>query len=1035
MKKHRQTIVHSMIVHGKMVYFIVSVLVIFGIIGLVKMEKDEFPTFEIKQGLVAGVYPGASADEVEMQLTKPLEEIVFSFKEVNRKATYSYTKDGICYLYVDLNCSSKKKAEVWSKIKLKLNSAKKTLPHGVLAVEVLDDFSTTSALLIAMESEDKGYREMQEYADELCTRLKRIPELASVKVLGKQSEEIAVTVDMERATAYGISPAALMLDYQTSSLAVPSGNYETDAINSIVDVESIVNAEEEVSQKIIYSDPLGSVVRLKDIASVERKYSLPDTYVNFNGNTALVLSVEMRPDNNIVSFGSEVDKVINEYMYELPDSVNITKITDQPEVVDRSVMNFLRDLLISMLVVILVMLLLFPFRSAIIASSGIPVIIAITIGIMCLAGIPLHMVTLAALITVLGMIVDDSVITMDGYMDKLDRGMKPIDAASASVKELFMPMFIATLAISMMFFPVLFIITGYLGDFVGTFPWIILISLMISLVYAVCVVPILMTKYIQTNIREKDGWFRKVQNKFFGFIQRIYEKALRFCFKHTKITIITGVVAIILGIFMFTKLNIQMMPMAARDCFAIEVTLDANAPIEQTKNVVNSLETLLLDDTRVLSVTSFIGESAPRFMATYSPKTPAANYAQIIVNTDCEKSTEQVLSEYEQRIYVISNNANIRLKQIDYQAVNSQVEIKLKGADRDVLYPIADSIKSYMLSMNNMLQWVHSDNDYDRTVVQIDLDSDEAVRLGVNKSMLAMTLSGRFNGSTIATLYEDGYSIPVKLYSKETEDGMTYMDIGNQIIPTATPGVSVPLRQIADITPHWRKEKLVREAGEETVIIAADLKFGKSHADAMVCISNYIDKEIRPHLPENVLIEYGGLSSTNGTVGPEIALSFLAAVTVLFIFLLIHFKKLSLAVMTMAISLMCLFGSSFGLWILDIDFGITSVLGLISVVGIIIRNGIILFDYAEELRFENGYSVDDAAYEAGCRRMRPIFLTSITTALGVLPMIISGGPLWKPMGLVIAMGTVLTIALIVLIMPVSYKIVFRNESKIIENEA
>ena len=1031
---NRRGIVDSMVQHKGFVYLAVIAMVAVGIVGLFRMNKDEFPTFDIKQGLVAGIYPGASSQEVEEQLTKPLEEVLFSFKEVDMKKTYSYSKDGICYIYADLNCPDKKKDEVWSKIKLKLNDATATLPTGVLAVRVLDDFSATSTLLVAMTSKEKGYSELQDYAEELSSRLRKIPELASVKILGSRSEEIAVDIDMARVSAYGISPASLMLDYQTSSLAVPSGSLDNGTIKVPVHVRNEISAENEVAQKIIYSDPSGEAIRLKDIAKIERRCSDPTSFVSYNGASSLILSIEMRPDNNVLSFGEDVDVVLNKYRSDIPESVTITKITDQPLVVRTSVMDFLRDLVISMIVVILVMLILFPLRSALISSSGIPVIIALTIAVMYLTGINLHTVTLAALITVLGMIVDDSVITMDGYMDKLSRGLKPIAAANASVKELFMPMLMATLAISLMFFPTTVIITGYLGDFTRTFPWVVGIALMISLAYAVLVVPTLMTKFINPQNKSRKSAFSKVQEAFFHIIQKGYESLLSWCFKHTGVVVVGAIAAIALGILMFLQLNVQMMPMASRDCFALEITTDANSPVAVTRTITDSLEHLMLEDSRVRSVTSFVGESAPRFAATYAPKAPASNFAQVIVNTLDANATEELLSEYDKIVYNMFPNAVIRLKQIDYQAVPAQIEVMVSGAGRDVLYPIADQIKGYMMGMDDILQWVHCDNDYSLSTVEVVLDNDEAARLGVNRSIAALSVAGAVNGTTLATLYENGRAVPVKLYSSLEDDKKDFESLGNHFIPTYMPGTSVPLRQVAEIRPEWYPENLARYGGDKTVVVAADLRYDKSNTVAMSRLKKYIDNEIIPFLPEGVTIEYGGLAETNSRVAPEILWSFVAAVAVLFIFLLIHFKKLSLAVMSIGMSALCLFGSSFGLWAFNKDFGITSVLGLISLVGIIIRNGIILFDYAEELRREKGLGVSEAAYEAGCRRMRPIFLTSVTTALGVLPMVLNGGPLWQPMGLVISFGTVLSIFLIVLVMPVTYKIVFKNSNEYAVNK-
>ena len=1022
--------IRGTIKYKKIVYLILFLLVAVGVYGLAVINKDEFPTFEIKEGLVVGVYPGASAAEVEAQLTKPLEDLLFSFSEVDR-GSYSYSQDGICYIYVELTSPASKKDEVWSKIRHSINQKKQLLPPGVLAVAVLDDFSSVSSALITVESEDKSYSELQEYADALCDRLHEIPDLAKATIYGGQSEEIAVHLDMEKLSAYGINPSMLMLDYQTSGMMFSSGKFETEYASSPIHISSLVNSEKEVADKIVYADRQGNIIRLKDIATVERRYKEPSSLVNYNGHTALIISVEMRPDNNIVAFGKEVDEVLAAFTEGLPDSVKVSKVTDQPKVVGTSVWSFLRDLVISMLVVIFVMLLLFPVRSALIASSGVPVCTAVAIGIMYLVGMDLNTVTLAALIVVLGMIVDDSIITMDGYMDKLGRGMDRVDAACASAKELFPPMLLATSAIGLMFFPIIGIITGYLGDFVKSFPWIIAFSLGTSLIYAVTVVPSLEVKYIKTARATGDSRFVKIQNKFFDLLQSGYDRMQAICFRHPYVTLAAGVAAVVLGVLMFLQLNIQMMPMAERDCFAVEIYLDANAGLGKTEVVSDSLQNILLADERVKSVTAFVGTGAPRFHATYIPKQPGTNFAQFIVNTRTSKETEAVLREYGTKYEHYFPEAQIRFKQMDYQGVTAPVAVTFKGGTVEQMKPYSDSLRAYMAAQTDLMKWVHSDFDEYISTVEVDMDTDEAARLGINRTLLSLSLSSIFNGQTIATVWEGNDAVPVTLYSDSVTDDMSYDTVENQMVPTYVPGVSVPLRQVASVSPGWEPETIPHIGGKQTVTVYADMMMGRSQPEAMRKIEKYVEEKLVPVLPEGVTIEYGGLSGVNDAVIPEILLSFICAVAVLFFFLLFHFKKISLAVLSIVLSMLCLFGASFGLWVYGFDFGITSVLGLISLVGIIVRNGIIMFEYAEELRFKHGLSVKEAAEESGKRRMRPIFLTSCTTALGVLPMIISRDALWMPMGVVICFGTMLSIFLIVFIMPVSYWQIFKHS----ENEA
>lgn len=1024
--KFLENIIRGTVTHKKIVYAAVVVLVALGVVGMIRMNKDEFPTFEIKQGLVAGIYPGATAREVEEQLTKPLEEVIFSFPEVIRENTTSVSKDGMCYIFVDVDVPPERKVEVWSKIRLKLQDQKLLLPPGVLTVAVIDDFSAVSSLLVAIESPDKGWTEMKGYADILSQRLRKIPQLANVSIIGAQTEEIAVTIDADRLSAYGINSSALMLEYQTASIPAPGGTFRGSSVN----VLSQITGEQEVAERIVWTDPQGNSIRLKDIATIERRYKEPSSYVSYNGNTALILSIEMRPDNNIVAFGDEVDRVLEEFSAELPQSVSMSRITDQPKVVEESVMSFLRDLGVSMLVVIFVMLMLFPMRSALIASSGVPVCTAVSIAIMYAFGIPLNTVTLAALIVVLGMIVDDSIITMDGYMVKLGKGLSPLDAASASANELFMPMFMATFAISAMFFPTLGIITGYLGDFVSFFPLVIALSLAISLAYAVLVVPSLEVSFIGSRVTERQNFVSRMQQKFFDFLQRIYDRALEACFRHPAVTITAAVVAVALGVFMFTRLNIQMMPMAARDMFVVEVTLEGGSSLDDTKAVTDSLLHILQKDERVTSVTSFVGTGAPRFHATYAPSLPAPNFAQVIVNTISNKATEDILREYEGVYEHHFPNALVRFKQMEYQGT-VPVAVSFTGGTSEEMKACADSLKNFMYGMSDQLKWVHSDCEEYVSKVNVSLDAEEATRLGVNKTLLSLYLAGSSAGQTIATVWEEGNKVPVNVYNSSMGEDPSYDALVNQMVPTSMPGVSVPLRQVATLSPSWELAQVSHAGGEETVTVYADMKSGCSHPVAMEQIEEYVETM---DLPDGVQVQYGGLSKVNTKLIPEIVMSFICAVLVLFMFMLLHFRKVSLSILTLVLSLLCFFGAFFGLWLFGVDFSMTAALGLISLVGIIVRNGIIMFEYAEELRFSHGYSVVDAAMEAGKRRMRPIFLTSCTTALGVLPMILSGDLLWLPMGVVICFGTMLSIVLIVLIMPVSYWCVFRKQKKSLNEE-
>ena len=1021
-------IISGSIYHQKIVWVVVAIIVAFGIYALVEMKKDEFPAFSYPQGIVAGVYPGANSEEVEAQLTKPLEELLFALPEVDRKNTYSVTKEGICYIYVMLDLTKKDYSETWTKIRNKINESKAmSFPVGVLAIAVIDDFGNTSSLLIAMESADKTYREMREYTDDLSYRLRNIPETGNVHVMGEQTEEIAVTVDKEKLSFYGISPNTLMLHYASQGFLTTSGTMETANFDMPLHIENPIVSEEELEEQIIYSDASGNLVRLRDVATVERRLAEPSKVVNFNGNDALIVSVEMRKGFNIVAFGKAVEKVLNEFKATLPDSVKMYRITDQPKVVQKSVSSFLRDLLISMVVVIAVMLLLFPFRTALIASSGLPVCTALSIGLMYLFGIELNTVTLAALIVVLGMIVDDSIINIDGYIDKLSQGYKPFEAAVSSAKELFMPMLIATGAIATMFFPMTRIITGPLGDFVQLFPWTVAFSLMASLAYAMLVIPSLEIMFIRPETEHhKHSGFLKAQMRFFNLLQSLYDKMQRQCFKFPHFTIGMGIGSIVLGVFMFLALNVQMMPMAERDCFAVEIRLPEGSSLGATTRISDSLQKMMLADHRVTSVTAFIGETAPRFHVTYAPSIPAKNLSQLVVNTTSKKDTEDLLKAFDDKYSYYFAEAHVRFRQLDYQAVSTPMEVIVFGDDYAETAPVAQQIKDYMLTLDKELRWVHTDYDEFLPSVKVTMKPEECAHLGLTKGILSLDLASSLNGQALTTVWEGDRSIPVKLYSEKHYDPDDYESIGNQLIPTSIPGTNVPLRQVADISPDWHPAYLVHYNGKNAITVAADMKFWKSQAACMKKVQHFIDTEVRPNLPKGVSIKYGGLSSLNSAVIPQLLKSLFAAIAVLLAFLVAYFKKVNLALLTLCSSTLCMFGAFFGEWLFGLDFGITSLLGIVSLIGIIVRNGIVMYEYAETLRTDEGLPAKEAAMKAGSRRMRPIFLTSATTALGVLPMIITRNPLWMPMGVVICFGVVLSMVIILAVMPVMYWQIFRK---------
>ena len=1016
--------IESAMKHHGLVMALFMGLMVFGIWSLPKMNKDEFPQFTIRQGLVVSLYPGATAEEVEQQVAIPLEDYINSFETVDKPRTFSESHDGIAYVYVMLRDDVSDDAASWTKIRAGLPVLQKTkMPAGVLQTVLIDDFGNTSSLLIAIESDERSPRELEEYANRICSHLRTIPEMGKLRIMGQQTEEIAITIDAENLSKYGINPTALQAQFALQGLRTIGG--ENDAQGPL-QVVIPYQSEYEMQEQIVWSDALtGAVIRLKDIATISRRYQAPKQYVEYSGKACLILNMEMVPGNNIVAFGQEVDRQLAKGAALLPPDIHFHRITDQPKVVDDSVLSFLRDILISIIVVIAVMLILFPLRTALVASTGVPICTAICIGLMYLTGIELNTVTLAALIFVLGMIVDDSVIVIDGYTNLLDRRHSRWYSAVVSTSQLFVPMSLATMAISGMFFPMTRIITGPLGEFVQLFPWAVLFALVASIFYATWITPFLAFRFIKERRADELNLVERIQNKFFTWLQDGYKRLLAACFNHPVIVYcLIGATTIVGLALLLGPLNLQLLPKAEREFFAVEIHVREGAPLEETALVADSLSKILRADERVVSVTSFIGQSSPRFHATYTPQTPAPNYAQLIVNTASSKATSQLLKEYSGRYENYFPNAYARFKQLDYQAAKNPLEVRLQGERWEDLAPYADSILQYMVQQPE-LQWVHSNYDNTTSSTRVVLKPDEATRLGITQTQLSLYLRQASQGTTITTLYEGSYGVPVVLYTAGVET-MDATSLGALPIPTAIPGVWVPLRQVADIEPGWHHTYLEHRNAVKTITIGADLRGTTSQVSAQQKVKAWIETHITD-LPAGVSIKYGGLTEINDMLIPQILWSVVAALAVMLVLLLYHFGKVGLAFLTLSSAVLCLFGAMSGLAIFGLDISITAVLGIVSLIGIIVRNAIMMYEYAEDSRKYKHMTYREAAFQAGLRRMRPVFLTSATTALGVLPMIIAATSLWMPMGVVICFGTILTLPLTVTCLPVIYWKVYAHK--------
>jgi multidrug efflux pump subunit AcrB/outer membrane protein TolC len=1002
----------------RIVVTFVAILVGLGLYSFFTMQRQEFGDFTIRQGLVVGVMPGATSEEVEEQLTRPVEDYIFSFNEVDKKKTYSFSRNGQMVAFVELNGSIKglEAPAFWAKLRHGLNELKsQQLPTGVLALVGNNDFGDTSAVIFTIVAEGRSPRDLQKYAEVLQSHLRRIDATAKLRTYGEQREVIRVSLFRDRLTRYAVRPATIWASLQGLGEVPAQARLDGDELERPIHLRRVLRSEASLADTILLSLPTGQYVRLKDVADIKREYGHDDAFVRFNGTPAMVLSIEMQSGNDITRFGDDVGRAVEAARRELPPNVTIARVADQPEVVRASVDHFLRDFGLAIGAVILATMLLLPLRVAAVAAITIPVSVAITLGALNALNVKLETVSLAGLIVVLGMIVDNAIVVIDDHVDKLDRGMDRWTAAWRSGKELTVPVLTATIAIVLSYVPLPLFNTGTARDFIGALPTTVGVALGVSLLVAILLVPVMNAVFIRRGLHQDAG-----KRSMLDRIQVRFDWLQDHTFRHPWLTVGAGLASFIAALAITAGLPQQMFPKLDRKQFAVEVYLPNGRSLKQTDAVLRRIEADLRADPRVANVTAFVGQSSPRFHMVYAPQMPARNYGQLIVNTVSERATEEVLRDKDEQYRGAFPEAWVRLKQLALQ-VGSAVEVRLSGRDIADLKAAAAKVESRARSVPGTT-WVR--NDYEEPLQTVDVvpDADECARLGVPPALLQTSLALGSQGYPIATIWEGDYPVRV-LVEDQPGEFAGVEGLRQQYVSSLLAAASVPLEQVASIRPAWHEGAIARRNGGRTLTVHIDVARGVLAST----VQARMEREVAALDLPGIRVGWGGDRELTEEVFPPFTRSMIVSIALIFLVVLIQFKHFNKAFVVMASMPLSLLGASLGLLVADYPFGITSFIGIVGLFGLVVRNGIILVSYAEQLQREHGMSAKDAALAAGKRRMRPIYLTAMAAAIGVLPMVIGRSTLWGPMGTVTCFGLLFAMVMTLFVLPVLYWLLVRGK--------
>jgi len=526
-------------------------------------------------------------------------------------------------------------------------------------------------------------------------------------------------------------------------------------------------------------------------------------------------------------------------------------------------------------------------------------------------------------------------------------------------------------------------------------------------------------------LRSKAGEKKKKFN-ILDLVERSYHWVLEKTFKYPRLTIFLGFFTVLIGIWIFSFLPQKMMPYADRDQFAVEIYLPTGSSLDQTEAVSDSVYQILKADDRVVSITQFNGMSSPRFQSGYAPNLADKNYAQFIVNTTSNKATKELLNEYTEPLSYRYPQAYVRFKELEYTTVATPLEVRFKGDNIEDLKKSSRILREHLVAVKE-LSWVHDNYGEPLSSIEVELDPLQASRLAISKAHATAELGMINDGITVGSVWEGDYKLPIHLESKVLSITDKMDGVKDQYITSGVLGTRVPLSQVAQVKASWHEGQIVRRNGVRCLTVQALYKKGSYVSDAQKKIEQVMETQVKKLLPKGVTYSYGGDKEFDAEVMNPMMSGLLISVVIIFFFLVFMYKKIGLAMAALSSLALCVFGSALGLLTFNMAFSVTCVLGIISLMGSIVRNTIVMFDHAQDLRLNKKKSAREAAYDAGKRRMMPIFLTSATTAMGVVPMILGKSSLWMPMGCVIFVGMIVSMILTVTVLPVLYWQIFNHK--------
>lgn len=992
----------------------IIMLFIVGVSTFLKSPSKEDPEILIRNAVVVAQFPGMSPDRIEKLITKPLEREIKQIPEVSE--IKSWVRTGVTQINVSVHDKYFNLQPIWDTLRNRMEEIESKLPEGTYGPYVNDEFGRVYSATIALTGDDFSPREKRRMAEFLQDKLSTYSTISQVALYGVQEERIWMTPKEETIAENKFSVKQIKTSVQSRNVVLPGGTINANTLEVVIEPSGNFESVEEIQNMVLFERDSGQSVYLRDLIDLERSYEDPfKTPVFFNNEPAIIIAASMADEIKSDDFGSDIESFLEEYRSQLPAGMTLDLATFQPEKVTASVSSATSNLMQTVLVVLAVVMLFLGVRMGLIVGSIVPLTILFTIIGMSVWGVELQRMSIAAIIIALGLLVDNGIVIAEFIKTKISEGMDKVEAAVLASKTMALPLLTSSLTSILAFMPLL-LAQDVTGEYLRSLSQVITLALLASWFLCLFATPALCVWFLKpVSLSEV-----KDKNKETLFT-RGYKKVINAVLSY-RLTFVSACIALfLLAIFGLKFVTIQFMPGSERNQYLVFLNLPAGTTVTETTKVTRRLNAWLMNKEQNPDVTSsvaYIGDGGPRFFLALSPVDRATNRAFMVVNTTDTASALEMVAKTNDFIIQELPEASGQAKRMWLGGTElGLIEYKVVGDDEKILRIIARQIES---ALHNIPGTVGIDNNWENSVpkINIDIDQTAAQRAGITSRDIAISLNSFLEGYQVTSYREDDDVIPVMIRGNEERNEIGKL-FSMRIISSSS-GEPLPLLQFADFSTERESAVIRREDLQRVMTVSV------KHSTLQ---ASELNKLVQPHLkglklPDGYSIELGGelkgASKANGALFGYLPHCF----AVMVLLLLLQFNSVRRPAIILLTIPLSLIGAVSGLLIMDAYFTFPAMLGIFSLAGIIINNGIVLIDCIESNRAE-GILIKDSIIDACLTRLRPIVMTTLTTILGLVPLAISGGEFWYSMSIVMifgmAVGTLLTLGVV----PVLYSLFFR----------